>query len=112
MLPATYLQKLKYHYIVTKMFGSGLFGYFRFMQKVIRKKIENRHSAKIEVRFLSDISSFIALSIGHKKFSFADVEIIIFHNLLFVNVQILKPGCLQKKIKFLSKNLSWVFGAW
>ena len=57
-----------------------------------QEKSENYMAQKLKL-FLVAVFSFIGISLDDRKFSFADIGIINFHNFLFVAVQ----------------NLTWLF---
>ena len=61
----------------------------------VSRKIWKLYGAKIRISFLL-FFSFIEIWLGDRKFSFADIEIINFHNFLFVAVQNFNLGFLQK----------------
>ena len=77
------------------------FGYFWFTQLGI-KKIRKLYGRKIEVGcfFVVVFINFIGISLDDRKFSFADITIINFHNFLFIAVQNFKLCFLQKNSNF------------
>ena len=90
------------------MVFSDIFGSRNWVSRKVRKL----YGAKIEVGcfFVVVFISLIGISLDDRKFSFADITNINFHNFVFVAVQNFELSFLQKIQILVEKFLIWVLG--